>query len=107
MLVSTSSVLKFFMPISQTVRSFVELEVVKEIISTLGHFKSYLWCVSCTIAEESIAMNNTELYSENDCADSDNSDTGHGEPYCEDNITTNNVVLKAVYRNHLPSFYLE
>ena len=35
-------------------------------------------------------MNNTELDSESDSADSVNSDTGHDEPYCEDNIETDN-----------------
>lgn len=60
--------------------------------TNLGTFQNHIYGVhsdvSCSIAEESIAMNNTELDSESDCGDSVNSDTGHDEPYCEDNIET-------------------
>ena len=71
-------------------------EVILWNYTNLGTFQYHIYGVhsdvSCTIAEESIAMNNTELYSESDCADFDNSDTGHGEPYCEGNIETDNLI---------------
>ena len=57
--------------------------------TNLGTFQNHIYGVhsdgSCTVTKESIAVNNTEFYSENDCSD-DNSDTD--EPYYENNVET-------------------